>query len=672
MPILRVFVVLATAFVLAAQAQQTAPSLEPTAVAAGSEGFTFQRARSLDSGGQMSWKLAVADLRSDGKLDVVSVNYGGESDGDGSVGVLLGSGNGIFQKAVAYDAGGGGPTGIAVGDLNGDGKPDLVVATQGCMNMTNHCLGVLIGNGDGTFKPVVVYPRGGQDWAIGPGLSTPVMIADVNGDGKADLVVINQTDINDGDGLVGVLLGNGDGTFQPVAIYDTGGFGAYTGFLADFNGDGKPDVVVLNCSPHGSSDCSHNGTIGVLLGNGDGTFKAATTHDSGGLGGTAALVIADVNGDGKSDVLVGNACPGNCTGIGSFGVLLGKGDGTFRPLVTYPLPGVGGVESIAVGDLNGDGKPDLVVVGNGVDAYLNKGDGTFRLSSVNSTTGNTGQVLLADLDGDGKLDIVGINTTSGTTDTRLGNGDGTFQQLQTFKLGGNDISWGLTADINGDGRPDLLSANWCNSLCKSVEGAVGVLLNVASSPNSTNTTLAFSLNHSNYGQKVTFSVTVANSSGTIPTGQVTFIYSGHTLGTANLNSSGVATLTKSNLAPGSYPVTAVYKGDTNNLGSTSSIVNQVVQRAIISATLTSSPNPSKQGAAVKFTAMLTSNGSLPTGQTLTFTYNGKTLGTASIGSGGKPSLTITTLPVGSDLVTATYAGDVNHSPVTASVTQTVH
>jgi hypothetical protein len=640
-----------------------------TAAPSVSEGFTFLAARSLDSGGQMSWRLAVADLNGDGKPDVVSVNFGGESNGDGSVGVLLGTGKGHFLKASVYDAGGGGPTGIAVGDLNGDGKPDLVVVTQGCLNMTNDCVGVLIGNGDGTFQPAVAYPRGGRDWASGPGLSTPVMIADVNGDGKADLIVINQTDINYGDGQVGVLLGNGDGTFRPVATYATGGFAAYAGFLADLNGDGKADAVVLNCSPHGSSDCSHDATIGVLLGNGDGTFKTAATYDSGGLGGTTALVIADVNGDSKSDMLVGNNCPG-C--IGSFGVLMGKGDGTFEPLVIYPLSGAGGVESISVGDLNGDGKPDLAIAGNGVDAYLNKGDGTFRLASANSITGNTQQVLLADLDGDGKLDIVGINMTSGTADTRLGNGDGTFQPIQTFKLGGKDISWGTIADVNGDGRPDLLSANWCNSGCQSEEGAVGVLLSVASSPNTTSATLASSLNPSHYGQKVTFSATVVNSSGTIPTGQVSFTWSGHTLGTATLNTTGVATLTKSNLALGSYPVTAVYKGDTNNLASTSSIVNQVVKRATISASLTSSPNPAKQGAAVKFTATITSNGGLPTGQTVTFTYNGKVMGTSTIGSGGKPSLTITTLPVGGDVVKVTYAGDANHSSATASVTQIVN
>jgi hypothetical protein len=673
---LRLFAALTIAFALAAQAQQMHPSAftaTSNAAAPTSLGFTFLSPKTYDSGGQLAWKVVVADVNGDGKPDVLVLNDNGESgSGDGSVGVLLGNGNGSFRKIVIYDSGGVYATGIAVGDLNGDGKLDLVVANQVCPSTRVNCLGVLLGNGDGTFKPAVTYPDGGIETFSAGGLFVPVMISDIDGDSRPDLVVVSETDPDYGDGRVGVLLGNGDGTFKAVVTYDSGGFAPFSAALADLNGDGKPDMVVFNCSPSGSSDCSQNGTVGVMLGNGDGTFQSVTKYDSGGLGGTSALVIADVNGDGRPDILVGNNCPGNCTGIGSFGVLMGKGDGTFQAAIAYPLSGVGGVESITVGDLNGDGKPDLAIVGNGVDAYLNKGDGTFRLASANPTTGNTQQVFLTDLDGDGKLDIVDINITSGTADARLGNGDGTFQSLQTFKLGGNQISWGTIADVNGDGRPDLVSANWCSSSCQSEEGAVGVLLNVASSPNSTSTTLTSSLNPSNYGQKVTFTAAVTNSIGTIPTGQVTFSWSGHTLGSANLNGSGIATLTKSNLTPGSYPVTAVYKGDTNNLGSTSSIVNQVVQQATISATLTSSPNPSTQGQAVKFTATLTSNGGLPTGQTVTFSYEGKALGSGTIGSGGKASLTITTLSVGSDVIIATYAGDTNHSSATASVTQVVN
>jgi hypothetical protein len=266
------------------------------------------------------------------------------------------------------------------------------------------------------------------------------MIGDVNGDkipdlvavSQSHLVAVSQTDQSHGDGLANVLLGNGDGTFKPVATYDSGGFASYAGVLNDVNGDGKPDVVVLNCSPHGSTDCNRNATVGVLIGNGDGTFQEAKTYDSGGLGGTTALVVTDVNGDGKPDILVGDNCPGNCTGNGSFGVLLGKGDGTFQPSVTYNLTGIGGVEDIVVADLNGDGKPDLAIVGNGIDSWLNNGDGTFQFADSYPTTGNTRQVFLTDLDGDGKLDFVDINMISNTADARLENGDGTFSHYKPF------------------------------------------------------------------------------------------------------------------------------------------------------------------------------------------------------------------------------------------------
>src|SRR4029077_4906911 len=123
-----------------------------------------------------------------------------------------------------------------------------------------------------------------------------------------------------------------------------------------------------------------------------------------------------------------------------------------------------------VDDINGDGKPDLALVGGGVEVWLNKGEGTFRF--VSSYPAGTRQVFLTDLDGDAKLDLVDINITSNTADARLGNGDGTFQSSQTSQLGGTQMSWGTIADVNGDGRPDLISANWCSLSCRTEEGSV--------------------------------------------------------------------------------------------------------------------------------------------------------------------------------------------------------
>ena len=655
---------------IAAHARQMHALSPATQAAAATQGFTFRRAQTYDSGGQLAWTVVVSDVNRDGRPDILVLNNNGESGtGDGSVRVLLGTGNTYLRPAGVYDAGGVYSGGMAVGDINGDGKPDLVVASYLCPG-NSMCLGVLLGNGNGSFRPVALYPIGGRQAFSGPAFFIPVMIADINGDGIPDLVAVSQADQNYVDGLVNVLLGNGDGTFKPAVTYDTGGFASFSGFLVDINGVGKPDVIVLNCSPRGSADCSHDGTIGVLIGNGDGTFQKATTYDSGGLGGTSALVVADVNGDGKADILVGNNCPGNCTGNGSFGVLLGKGDGTFQPSVTYTLTGVGGVEDIVVADLNGDHKPDLTLVGNGIDVWLNKGDGTFQFSDSYPTTGNTRQVLVTDLDGDGKLDFVDINLTSNTADARLGNGDGTFQSLHTFQLGGKQISWATIADLNGDGRPDVISANWCSLSCQTEEGSVGVLLNVALFPDSTNTTLVSSLNPSFYGQEVAFTAMVKNTGGAAPTGHVSFATSGGALGTATLDSSGVATLIRTSLNADPYPLTATYAGDGNNLASTSTVVNQVVKQTTTTATLISSQNPSIAGQSVTFTVQIKSPTVKATGP-VTFSAGNIVLGTSQLAN-GTVSLMTSSLPAGSTVVKVVYNGDSNIKGSSASVTQVVH
>jgi FG-GAP-like repeat len=163
--------------------------------------------------------------------------------------------NGIFMEAPTYSSGTGGAVAATAADVNGDGKLDLVLANGG--------VGVLLGNGDGTFQPVVSYGSGGDD-------ADSVAVADVNGDGIPDLLVANECASDceyDNNGSVGVLLGNADGTFQAAASYYTGGDSAYSVTICDLNGDGKPDLIVANLN-----------SVGVLLGNGDGTFKTAVTY----------------------------------------------------------------------------------------------------------------------------------------------------------------------------------------------------------------------------------------------------------------------------------------------------------------------------------------------------------------------------------------------------------
>ena len=163
---------------------------------------------------------------------------------------------------------------------------------------------------------------------------------------------------------------------------------------------------------------------------------------------------------------------------------------------------------------------------------------------------------------------------------------------------------------------------------------------------------------------------VTTSGPVPPTGTVNFTWSGHSIGTATINASGVATLSKSNLNADLFPLTAVYLGDTSNARSASAILNQVVRQTTTSATLTSSPNPSAPGQAVTFTATISSPTVIPTGP-VTFTAGKTVLGTAQLG-GGKAKLTISSLSVGSTKVTATYFGNSNIAKSSASVTQIVH
>jgi hypothetical protein len=189
----------------------------------------------------------------------------------------------------------------------------------------------------------------------------------------------------------------------------------------------------------------------------------------------------------------------------------------------------------------------------------------------------------------------------------------------------------------------------------------------------TSTTLSSSLNPSLYGQKVTWTATVVTSGALPPTGTVTLTWKHFTetftIGSAALNGSGVATFTKSNLNADTLPLTAVYKGDTNNLSSTSAVLNQVVTQTTSAASIVSSVNPSTSGQAVIFTAKITSPTVTPTGP-VTFSAGKTVLGTAQL-SGGKAALSISSLPVGSTKVTVTYAGDSNIAKSSASVTQIV-
>jgi hypothetical protein len=699
-----------------------------------------------------------------------------------NAGDIAASGSSLsFLSPLSFAAGGIGASSIAVGDVNGDGIPDLVVATESCnsSSCSGAAVSVLLGNGDGSFQPAVSYDLGG--------LFAKVVLADVNGDGKRDIVAAAEFCLPLGgrSSCASVLLGNGDGTFQPAVTYSSGGFLAASVAVADVNGDGKPDIVVANnCSaytfPNYDCNAGAQGIIGVLLGNGDGTFQPAVTYSPGGYSTAgyfpSAIAIADVNGDGKPDLIVTNQF-GPSDGDGSVGVLLGNGNGTFQPVVTYDSGGPG-PDSVAVADVNGDGRPDLLVVGVWLEVLLGNGDGTFQ-PAVTYDSGGGNSIAVADLNADGKLDVAVGNggggvefNGDGTIDVLLGNGDGTFQPAVTYDSGGYGTGSVVAADVNGDGKTDIVTATQSvipgpdgnrdglasvllnntgstvfqtttlllSSLNPSLAGQAVTLTAVASSAagipqggevtfyyyevpgivgtaslsggtasintsslpigtsvitaiyrgsgqygpsmspalqqavnpttkSVTSTALASSLNPSIYGQKVTWTATVTTSGPATPTGKVNFKWDGYSIGSATLNASGVATLSRPNLNVYTYPLTAVYAGDANNVGSTSAILNQVVKETTSTAALSSSANPSTDGQAVTFTATITSPTVTATGP-VTFTAGKTVLGTAQL-SNHKATFTTSTLAVGSTTVTATYSGDSNIAESSASVMQTV-
>ncbi len=346
---------------------------------------------------------------------------------------------GAFQAAAAA-ATGLFPQSGAIADLNGDGKPDLAVTSDGSVS-------VLLGNGDGTFQPPSNFATG----AVEPSIA----IADLNGDGKPDLALTNFVRA----GSTVVLLGNGDGTFGPASGF-AAGQQPFSVAIADLNGDGKPDLAVAPNSPD---------KVFVLVGNGDGTFGPASGFAAGRQ--PRSVAIADLNGDGKPDLAVAN---GNSNTVS---VLLGNGDGTFGPhsdVATGSAP-----VSVAIADFNGDGKPDLAVANansNTVSVLLGNGDGTFGPAADFATGSVPVSVAIADLNGDGKPDLAVTNFDSNSVSVLLGHGDGTFGPASDLATGSEPNSVAI-ADLNGDGHPDLAVTNL-------LSGDVSVFLNVPPIPGS--------------------------------------------------------------------------------------------------------------------------------------------------------------------------------------------
>jgi len=399
--------------------------------------------------GVSAFGLAVADLNQDGKPDLAfSYTTGSSTSPSASVSVALGNGDGTFGTPVSYPVNGAGS--IAIGDVNGDGNEDIVVETGS----------ILFGDGKGGFPTR-------RDYLFG--CCGPVILTDFDGDGKIDVVIAGAGNSQIMYGGVLVFFGQGGGEFAAPPFLNITNFnGTYPTVLAsgDFDGNGTLDLLVTQAS-----------TIGILQGNSDGTFTAATQYNFNPAAGVAngaflTAVTGDFNHDGKLDFAVVGSGPNNSL----IQVFLGNGDGTFQPPVSTPFAAE--INAITVGDFNGDGIPDLAAGagppyadGDTVQILLGNGDGTFRQGAQYPAEPGVEDIVAADFNGDGKLDLavanVGVSASPEPTGSNvtilLGQGDGTFSTGAVLPLT-PDFAQGTAgrlltaADFNNDGKIDLAVA----------------------------------------------------------------------------------------------------------------------------------------------------------------------------------------------------------------------
>ncbi len=361
-----------------------------------------------------------------------------------SVGGAIGTGD-FIESPTSFQSDIGSFYSLTLGDLNGDGVLDLV--TAGIDSSYTGFATVSLGTGTGTFgAPASFYTEGGNSWAVSLG--------DLNGDGVLDLLTAGE---NNGNGYATVKLGDGTGSFGAATSFQTEGRTSYALSLGDLNGDGVLDLVTAGC------DDGNNGIATVRLGDGTGSFGAATSFQTEGRT-SYALSLGDVNGDGVLDLVTAGVDDGF---YGYATVRLGNGTGSFGAATSF-YTGIGN-HALSLDDLNGDGALDLVAAGvhsaNGyATVMLGDGAGSFgAVTSFQTESGRSHGLSLGDLNGDGVLDLVTAghdDSFNGFATVRLGDGTGSFGAATSFQTEGR-TSYALSlGDVNGDGVLDLVTAGF--------------------------------------------------------------------------------------------------------------------------------------------------------------------------------------------------------------------
>jgi hypothetical protein len=353
---------------------------------------SFSAAVAYPSGGGMSAaavSIVLGDLNGDGSLDVVVANHDASATGSGNVAVLLNDGDGVFTAPTVLSASGN-PLPIALGDVNGDGRLDLVAGRTSATPEGMGSIAVFLNAGGGTFATPITYEE--------PGSLFSVALGDLNGDGAIDIAA-NSKGVGNG---IGVRLNDGNGVFSgPVYQYFSGDRGGEAITLGDLNGDGKNDLSVA----------TFLNLVGILMNNGDGTFRGVQAHVEG-----TFVSVGDVNGDARPDLMV--SMPG---GYPAVLTVFNDGDDTFTrgypvrgdrylanlfPSDNPTIPDTRILRSMALGDLNGDGTLDLAGAGGVVlGVVVNRGDGSFVGAVEIASGADLTSLAIGDLNRDGNNDL---------------------------------------------------------------------------------------------------------------------------------------------------------------------------------------------------------------------------------------------------------------------------
>ena len=611
------------------------------------DGFTAANGSPFPSGSNPH-SVAVSDFNGDGIPDLAAANKG-----DNTVSIFLGSGSGAFTASSASPvAVGTSPVSVAVSDFNGDGIPDLAV-----VNLGDNTVSVMLGNGSGGFTPAPNSP-----FAVG---NAPyyVAVADFNNDGNADLAVSNATD-----GTVTILLGNGAGGFtaasgSPYAV----GSAPYAVAVADFNGDGNADMAVAN---------ANSNNVTVLLGDGSGGFNAALGSPFAVGNCPYSLAVADFNHDGNPDLAVANYTDSTVT------VLLGKGSGGFTPANGSPFAAGNNPLSVAVGDFNGDGYPDLVFADTGsssVTVLYGSGSGTFPSSNVIALAAGAqpDSIAVSNFNGDGRTDLAVANNGNNNISILLGVDSPT--QLQVTQQPSSGTAGSLVGSLVlqvEDAAGNLMTGSAATvTVSSSPTGVSGTLTVNAVGGIATFSTLAFNAANSytltasapglasattatiqiNFAtQTITFGPLANQTLGVPPFPVSATASSGLAVGFAS-TTPGICTVSGSTvtlLEAGVCTIQATQAGNATYAAATP--VNQSFQVTLpaTSTALSASPNPAVLGSPVTLKATI--NPSPATG-TVTFYDGVSILGIAPVSS-GLATFSTSLLTSGSRSLTARYVG----------------